>query len=125
MRKIGGVGAGEAFGDGGVEALEVVYPVGWDGAVGGAPVHGYGVEEVAAEAVEVALVYQFRAVESAVVVREGVVVGLAEEAVGASDDGGSVERSRHAVSLYKRGKRAESRNWTAGNAECRCGVNDV
>ena len=87
----GGVGAGEAFGDGGVEALEVVYPVGWDGAVGGAPVHGDGIEEVAAGRVEVALVYQLGAVECAVVVREGFVVGLADEAVCATYDSRGIE----------------------------------
>lgn len=121
----GGVGAGEAFGDGGAEATEVVYPVGGYGTVGGAPVHGDGLEDMVTGRIEVALVYQLRAVECIIVVLEGHVIGLAEEAVGAGDDGGSVERSRHAVSLYKRGKRAESRNWAACNAECRCGVNDV
>ena len=94
MRKIGGVGAGEAFGDGGVEALEVVYPVGGYGTVGGAPVHGNGLEDMVTGRIEVALVYQLRAVECIIIMREGHVIGLAEEAVGASDDGGSVERYR-------------------------------
>ena len=44
----GGVGAGEAFGDGGVEPAEVVDPVLRDGAVGGSPVHRDGLEEVVA-----------------------------------------------------------------------------
>ena len=89
-----GVGAGEAFGDGGVEALEVVYPVGGYGTVGGAPVHGNGLEDMVTGRIEVAVVYQLRAVECIIIMREGHVIGLAEEAVGASDDGGSVERYR-------------------------------
>ena len=74
----GGVGAGEAFGDGGVEALEVVYPIGGNGAVGGAPVHGDGLEDMVAGRIEVALVYQLGAVESIIIVSEGLVIGLAQ-----------------------------------------------
>ena len=94
-----GVGAREAFGDWGVEPAEVVEPVLRDGAVGGAPVHGNGLEEVVAVAVEVALVYQFGAVEGAIVVREGVVVGLSEEAVGTGYHGGGVERYCQAIDV--------------------------
>lgn len=99
LGEAGGVGAGEAFGDGGVEALEVFNPVGGNGAVWGAPVHGDGLEEVVAEAVEVAFVYQLGAVEGAVIVCEGPVIGQAEEAVRTGNDCRSVERCRHAVCL--------------------------
>ena len=94
MRKIGGVGAREAFGDGGAKTTEMVEPVDGDGAVWGAPVHGNGLEDMVTGRIEVALVYQLRAVECIIIMREGHVIGLAEEAVGASDDGGSVERYR-------------------------------
>lgn len=120
----GGVGAWEAFGDGGVEAIEVVYPIGWDGAVGGAPVHGDGDEEVVAEAVEVALVYQFGAVEGAVVVGEGVVVGLAEEGVGAGDDGGCVEGYGEAIYVDGHVCGEGLFYWSACYAVFLCGVDD-
>ena len=70
----------------------MVEPVLRDGAVGGAPVHGDGFEEVVAGRVKEAFVYQLGAVEGAVVVHEGIVVGLSEEVVGTRDDSGGVER---------------------------------
>ncbi len=94
-----GVGAREAFGDWGVEPAEVVEPVLRDGAVGGAPVHRDGLEEVVAGRVNVAFVYQLGAIEGAVVVHEGVVVGLPEEAVGTGYHGGGVERYCQAIDI--------------------------
>ena len=120
-----GVGAREAFGDWGVEPAEVVEPVLRDGAVGGAPVHRDGLEEVVAGAVEVALVYQFGAVEGAIVVREGVVVGLSEEAVGTGDYGNSVERLGKTVNVYRHVCGRQLLDRTTGDAVALCGVDNV
>ena len=125
MGEGGGVGAREAFGDWGVEPAEVVEPVLRDGAVWGAPVHGNGLEEVVAVAVEVALVYQFGAVEGAIVVREGVVVGLSEEAVGTGDYGNSVERLGKTVNVYRHVCGRQLLDRTTGDAVALCGVDNV
>ena len=120
----GGVGAGEVFGDGGAEATEVVEPVLRDGAVGGAPVHGDGLEEVVAEAVEVALVYQLGAVEGAVVVHEGIVVGLSEEVVGTGDDGYGIEGYCEAVDVYRHVCGRQLLDRTTDDAVALCGIDN-
>ena len=120
-----GVGAREAFWDGGAKTTEMVEPVDGDGAVWGAPVHGNGLEEVVAVAVEVALVYQLGAIEGAVVVHEGVVVGLSEEAVGAGDYGNSVERLGKTVNVYRHVCGRKLLDRTTGDAVALCGVDNV
>lgn len=85
----------------------MVDPVLRDGAVGGSPVHRDSLEEVVAGGIKETFVYQLGAVEGAVVVHEGVVVGLPEEAVGSRYHSRGVERYRETIDVARRKVKGE------------------
>ena len=75
MRHIVGVGAGHVLWDGYTEAVEVVPPIGRQGAVGGVEVHGLVWEEAMPLLVNEAFLHQFAAVEPPIVWQEIGVIG--------------------------------------------------
>ena len=79
MRHIVGVGAGHVLWDGYAEAVEVVPPIGRQGAVGGVEVHGFVWEETLPLLVEEAFLHQFAAVEPSIVGQEIGVIGQPDE----------------------------------------------